>query len=131
MFFVALNIVSKSFSHSVIQPEGFHCRSAYSDQSACKCKVYSQWVMTMSNQYYSTIRSVVVLAVTNERNLFVTKTQGDGAFHCSVEAKPLGGEEINIQCINWNGWRRGHQGKTHQIMCCSHKEDVELIQQGV
>lgn len=53
--------------------------------------------MTVSNQYYSTIRGIVVLAVTNERHL---KTEGDGDFYCSVEAKILREKEINIQCIN-------------------------------
>lgn len=48
----------------------------------------------MSNQYYSAIRSVVMLAATDERNLLVSKTQGDGIFPLQCGGEKPWGERV-------------------------------------
>jgi len=58
--------------------------------SCVQCKTCRHWVMTMSNQYYSTITSVVVLAVTNERNPHFSKTQGFSTAVLKQQKKPHG-----------------------------------------
>lgn len=83
--------------------------------SFVRCEMCSQWVTAVSNQYYSTIRSVVVLAATNERNVSQTQWAGVFFFRCSAQAQTLREEEINIHCINGEE-RHGCQGTTRQIM---------------
>lgn len=64
--------------------------------------------MTMSDQYYSTIWTSVVLAVTNGKPPCLRNKVKKGFPLQYEEAKPLGMKrEINIQCINCKCWRRG------------------------
>lgn len=50
--------------------------------------------MTVSNQYYSTIRSAVVVAVTNERNPLSHKCRKLGFSPAMLKQKPSGRKKL-------------------------------------